>query len=183
MASGPISSWQIVGEKVETVLHFIFLSSKINVGSNYSQKIKRHLLLGRIAMTNLDGALKSRHHFAHKGPCSQSSGFSSGLVLRLPLPFLSQPSQLAYHRETFHGQSPPPSAAAFVDVLERCLFGPESIHMAPGDNTSIRRKEKRFSVDGTVYSRLSYLAQSLQLCIRDAIFKPKKKKKSLTCEW
>ena len=46
--------------------------------------------------------------------------------------------------------------------------------MAPGDNTSSKRKEKWFSVDGTVCSQLSYLAQSLQLCIRDVIFKPKK---------
>ena len=60
IAFGPINSWQIDGEKVETVSHFIFFSSKINVDSNCSQKIKRHLLLGRIAMTNLDSALKNR---------------------------------------------------------------------------------------------------------------------------
>lgn len=65
--------------------------------------------------------------------------------------------------------------AAFVKVLEGRLLGPGSIHMAPDDNTSSRRKEKRFSADGSVYSRLSCLAQSLQLCIHDAIFKPKKK--------
>ena len=60
MASCPITLWQIVGEKVETVLDFIFLGSKINVDSDCSHKIKRCLLLGRIAMTNLDSVLKSR---------------------------------------------------------------------------------------------------------------------------
>ena len=60
MASSPISSWQINGEKVETVTDFIFLGSKITVDSNCSHEIKRHLLLGRKAMTNLDSVLKSR---------------------------------------------------------------------------------------------------------------------------
>ena len=60
MASGPITSWQIDGETVETVSDFIFLGSKINVDGDCSQKIKRHLLLGRTAMTNLDIVLKSR---------------------------------------------------------------------------------------------------------------------------
>ena len=60
MASSPIISWQIDGEKVVTVADFIFLSSKITVDCACSQKIKRHLLLGRIAYTNLDNVLKSR---------------------------------------------------------------------------------------------------------------------------
>ena len=60
MASGPIISWQIDGETMETVRDFIFLVSKIIVDSNYSHKIKRLLLLGRKAMTNLDSILKSR---------------------------------------------------------------------------------------------------------------------------
>ena len=60
MASGPISSWQIDGEKVETVMYFIFLGSKISVDSNCSHEIKRCLLLGRKAMTNLDSILKSK---------------------------------------------------------------------------------------------------------------------------
>ena len=60
MASSPITSWQIDGENVETVSHFIFLGSKINVGGDCSPEIKRCLLLGKIAMTNLDGVLKSR---------------------------------------------------------------------------------------------------------------------------
>ena len=60
MACGPITSWQIEGEKVETVADFIFLSSKITVDGDCSRKIKRHLLLGKKVMTNLDSILKSR---------------------------------------------------------------------------------------------------------------------------
>ena len=60
MASGPITSWQIHGEKVETVTYFIFLGSKITVNGDCSHEIKRHSLLGRKAMTNLDSILKSR---------------------------------------------------------------------------------------------------------------------------
>ena len=60
MASSPISSWQTEGEKVEVVTDFIFLGSKITVDSDCSQEIKRPLLLGRKAMTNLDSILKSR---------------------------------------------------------------------------------------------------------------------------
>ena len=60
MASGPITSWEIDGETVETVSDFIFLVSKITEDSDCSHKIKRHLLLGRKVMTNLDSILKSR---------------------------------------------------------------------------------------------------------------------------
>ena len=60
MASGPITSWEIDGETVETVSDFIFLSSKITADDDCSHEIKRHLLLGRKAMTNLDSLLKSR---------------------------------------------------------------------------------------------------------------------------
>ena len=60
MASNPIISWQIDGETMETVTDFIFFSSKITVDDDYSHEIKRHLLLGRKAMTNLDSVLKSR---------------------------------------------------------------------------------------------------------------------------
>ena len=60
MVSGPITSWQINGEKVVTVTDFIFLGSKITADSDCSHEIKRHLLLGRKAMTNLDSILKSR---------------------------------------------------------------------------------------------------------------------------
>ena len=61
MASSPITSWQIDGETMETVTDFIFLDSKITADGNCSHKIKRHLLIGRKAMTNLDSILKSRH--------------------------------------------------------------------------------------------------------------------------
>ena len=60
MASDPITSWQIEGEKMETVRDFIFLGSKIAADADCSHEIKRHFLLGRKAMTNLDGILKSR---------------------------------------------------------------------------------------------------------------------------
>ena len=60
MASGPITSWQINGETVETVRDFIFLCYKITADGDFSHEIKRHLLLGRKAMTNLDNILESR---------------------------------------------------------------------------------------------------------------------------
>ena len=60
MASGPIMSWQIGGKKVETVTDFIFLGSKITADGDYNHEIKRCLLLGRKAMTNLDSVLKNR---------------------------------------------------------------------------------------------------------------------------
>ena len=60
MASGPITSWQIDGETVETVSNFIFLGSKITTDGDCSHEIKRHLLLGKKVMTNLDSILKSR---------------------------------------------------------------------------------------------------------------------------
>ena len=61
MASGPITSWQIDGETMETVTDFIFLGSKITADGDRSHKIKRHLLLGREVITNLDSILKSRN--------------------------------------------------------------------------------------------------------------------------
>ena len=60
MASGPINSWEIDGETVETVSDFIFLGSKITVDGDYSHKMKRQLLLGRKVMTNIDSILKGR---------------------------------------------------------------------------------------------------------------------------
>ena len=60
MAFGPITSWQIDGETIELVTDFIFMGSKITVDSDYSHEVKRHLLLGRKAITNLDSILKSR---------------------------------------------------------------------------------------------------------------------------
>ena len=60
MASGPITSWQVDGETVETVSEFIFLGSKITADGDYSHEIKRCILVGRKVMTNLDSILKSR---------------------------------------------------------------------------------------------------------------------------
>ena len=78
LASSPITSWQIAGEKVETVADFVFLDFKITVDSDCSHKIKRRVFLGRKTMTNLDSILKKqRHHFADKGPFSQGHGFYS----------------------------------------------------------------------------------------------------------
>ena len=76
MASGPITSWQIDAETMETVRDFIFLGSKITEESDCSHEIKRHLLFERKAMTSLDSILKSRDiTFAKKGPCGQSYVF------------------------------------------------------------------------------------------------------------
>ena len=60
MASGPITSWQIEGEKVEVVTEFLFLGSKITADGNCGHEIRRHMLIGRNVMTNLDSVLKSR---------------------------------------------------------------------------------------------------------------------------
>ena len=83
MASGPITSWEIDGETVETVSDFIFLGSKLTADGDCSHEIKRHLLLGKKVMTNLSyrqRIKKQRHYFASKGPSSQGYGFSSSLV-------------------------------------------------------------------------------------------------------
>ena len=81
MVSGPITSWQIGGETMEIVGDFTFLGSKITEDGDCSHEIKRRLLLGRKAMTNLDSILKKqRHYFADKGPSSQTYSFSSSHV-------------------------------------------------------------------------------------------------------
>ena len=81
MKSGPITSWQIDEETVETVADAIFLGFRITADGDCSHEIKRRLLLGRKVMTNLDSILKkSRHYFVNKGPSSQGYGFSSGHV-------------------------------------------------------------------------------------------------------
>ena len=80
-ASSPITSWQIDGETMETETDFIFLGSKITVDGDCSHDIKRHLLLGRKAMTNLDSILKSRDiTLPTKDLYSQSYSFSSSHV-------------------------------------------------------------------------------------------------------
>ena len=77
MATGSITSWQIDGERMETVADFIFLGSKITADGDCSYEIRRRLNLGRKAMTNLNSILKKqRHYFANKGPYSQSYCFS-----------------------------------------------------------------------------------------------------------
>ena len=81
MASPPITPWQIEGEKVEAVTDFIFLGSKTTVDGDCSHEIKRHLLLGRKALTKLRQYIqKQRQHFVDKSPQSQSYSFSSSHV-------------------------------------------------------------------------------------------------------
>ena len=80
MASGPITSWRTEGEKVETVTDFVFSGSKITADGDCSHEIKRCLLLGRKAMTNLDSIIKrQRCYFANKGLSSRRYGFSSSM--------------------------------------------------------------------------------------------------------
>ena len=75
-ASGPITSWEIDGETVETVSDFILGGSKITADGDCSHEIKRHLPLGRKVMTNLDSIIqKHRHYITKKGPSSQGYGF------------------------------------------------------------------------------------------------------------
>ena len=81
MASGPITSWQIDEEKVETMSDFIFLGSKITADGDCSHEIKRHLLLGRESYDQPRQHIeKQGHYFANKGPSGQGYGFSSGHV-------------------------------------------------------------------------------------------------------
>ena len=81
MASSPISAWQTEGEKVEAVTDFLFMSSKITVDGDCSHEIKRQLLLGRKAMTNLDGWVeKQRHYSANKAPYTEGYGLPSGYI-------------------------------------------------------------------------------------------------------
>ena len=79
MASGPISSWQIHGQKMETETDFIFWGSQITVDGDCIHEIKRHLLLGSkvVAKQHIE---KQRHYFANKGPSSQGYGFLCGHV-------------------------------------------------------------------------------------------------------
>ena len=79
MTSGPFTSWEIDGETVETVSDFIFWGSKITADADCSHEIKRHFVIGRKVMTNLDSIFKSRD-IANKGSSSQGYGFSCGHV-------------------------------------------------------------------------------------------------------
>ena len=80
MASSPITSWQIDRETMETVRDFILGGSKITADSDCSYEIKRHLVLGRKAMTRLDRILKQRYYFISKDSSCQSYGFSSSHI-------------------------------------------------------------------------------------------------------
>ena len=80
MASGPNTSWQIDGETVETVTHFVLGGSKIIADGSCSHEIKRHLLLERKVMTNLDSFLKSRAISLPTSPSTQGYGFSRSHV-------------------------------------------------------------------------------------------------------
>ena len=81
MASGPITSWEIDGETVETVAGFIFWDSKITADGDCSHEVKRRLLLERKVMTNLENLLKKqRHYFSKKALSSQGCDFSSSHV-------------------------------------------------------------------------------------------------------
>ena len=80
MASSPIISWQIEGEKVKAVTYFLFLGSKITADDDCSHEIRRRLLLGQKAMTNIDRVEKQRHYSADRGLYSQSCGLPNGLV-------------------------------------------------------------------------------------------------------
>ena len=80
MVSGPITSWQIDGETMETVIGFIWGGSNITADGDCSHEIKRCLFLGREVMTKLESILKRRDYFDTKGPSSQSYDFSSGHV-------------------------------------------------------------------------------------------------------
>ena len=80
MASGPITSWEIGGETVETVSDFIFLGSKITEDGDCNHEIKRHLLLGRKAMTNLDSIFKSRDVTVPTKICLVKAMFFPGVM-------------------------------------------------------------------------------------------------------
>ena len=81
MASGPITAWQIEwGGNVEVVTDFLLLGSKITADGDCSHEIRRRLLFGRKAMTNLDSVLKNRHYSANKGLYSQGYGCLSGHI-------------------------------------------------------------------------------------------------------
>ena len=110
MASGPITSWQIDGETMETVTDFIFGGSKITADGDCSHEIKRRLLLGRKVITNLDNILKQRRYFANKGLYSQSYGFSSSHVWMWELD----------HKESWA----PKNRCFWTVVLEKTLESP-----------------------------------------------------------
>ena len=132
MASSPIISWQIDGETMETVRYFIFLGSKITADGDCSHEIKKLLLLGRKAMTNLNSVLKGRHYFANKGPSIQSNHFSSSYVWMWEL----------NHKEGWM----PKNWCFWTMVLEKTLWVPWT---ARGSNQSILKElNPGYSLEG-----------------------------------
>ena len=114
MASGPITSREIDGETVETVSDFTFLGSKITADGDCSHEIKRHLLLGRKVMTNLDNIKKQRHYFANQCLSSQGYGFSSGHVWMWEL--------------NCEDSWAPKNWCFWTVVLEKTVFSPHLFH-------------------------------------------------------
>ena len=110
MASGPISSWQINGEKVETVADFILGGSKITADGDCSHEINRHSLLGRKVMTNLDSVLKSR---------DMTLSFKVHLVKAMVFPVVIYGCESGTIKKAEHGRTD-----AFELVLEKTLESP-----------------------------------------------------------
>ena len=155
MASGPITSWQIDGETMETVTDFIFLGSKITADGDCSHEIKRHLLLGRKAMANLDSVLKSKD-ITNKGPSSQSYDFSSSHVWMWELD----------HKESWG----PKNWCFWTVVLEKTLESPlarsnQSIlkEMSPGCSLEGLMLKLKLQYFGHLMWRVDSLEKTLML--------------------
>ena len=140
------------GEKMETMTDFLFLGSKITVDGDCSREIKRRLLLGRKAMTNLDSLIKKeRYHFADKGPYSQSYGFSSSHVWMWELD----------HKEGWE----PKNWCFWIMVLERLLRAPWT---ARRSNESILKEiNPKYSLERLIlklqhFGHLMWRANSLE---------------------
>ena len=133
MATDPITSWQIVGEKVEAVTSFIFLGSQITVDSDYSHKIKRCLLLGRKIKTKLNSLLKSRD-FTDKGPSSQSYDFSSSHVWMWKLD----------HKEDWV----PENWCFSIVVLEKTLESPLGSKERRSNQSVLKEISPEYSLEG-----------------------------------
>ena len=150
MASGPITSWKIDGEQIETVTDFISLGSKITADGDCSREIKRHLLFGRKTMTNLDSIVKKqRHYFANKGPSGQGYGFSSSHIWMWELD----------HKESWALKN----WYFWTVVLERTLERPldckeiQPVH-PKGNQSFLLRKLKLPILCTDRWGRLSYLS-------------------------
>ena len=133
MASGPITSWQIDGQTMETVTDVIFLCSKITADGDFSHEIKRCLLLGRKVMTNLDSIIKKqRHYFADEDPSSQSYGFSSSHVWMWELD----------HKESWTLKS----SCFWTAVLEKILESP--LECRRSNQSILKEISPEYSLEG-----------------------------------